>query len=77
MVIIIPQHGSVLDPLRGMESKLPQNPAAFNTPFFSRITIEKLIRTLNTYTTGSFKKEFLNAPAIAGTLLPPWLTKRL
>ena len=28
------------------ESQLPQTPAAFNTPFFSRITIEKLIQTL-------------------------------
>ena len=30
----------------GGESQLPQTAAAFNTPFFSRITIEKLIQTL-------------------------------
>ena len=33
-ISLIRQHGSVLDPLQGEESQLPQNPAAFNTPFF-------------------------------------------
>ena len=45
-IFLVPQHGSALDMLRGEESQVPQTPAAFNTPFFSRITIEKLIQTL-------------------------------
>ena len=45
-IFLVPQHGSGLDMLRGEESQVPQTPAAFNTPFFSGITIEKLIQTL-------------------------------
>ena len=45
-IFLVLQHGSALDPLRGGESQLPQTPAAFNTPFFSRITIENLIQSL-------------------------------
>ena len=44
---LVSQHGSALDSLWGGELQAPQTPAAFNTPFFSRITIEKLIQTLN------------------------------
>ena len=40
------QHGSALESLQGGEPYIPQDPAAFNTPFFSQITIKKLIQTL-------------------------------
>ena len=46
-IFLVSQYGSALDPLQGGESQLPQNPAVFSTPFFSQITIEKLISTLH------------------------------
>ena len=49
-VIPPPQHGSALDLLWGGESpQLPRTPAVFNclTLIFLRITIEKLIHTLD------------------------------
>ena len=45
-IFLVPQHEPALDPLRREELQLPQTPAAFDTPFFSRITIGKLIQTL-------------------------------
>ena len=45
-ISLVPQHASALDLLWGGKSQLPQTPAAFDTPFFSRITIEQLIETL-------------------------------
>ena len=41
-----PQHEPALDLLQGGALQFPQTPAAFNTPFFWRITVEKLIQTL-------------------------------
>ena len=45
-IFLFPQQGSSLDQMQGGKSQLSQTPVAFNTPFFSLFTIEKLIQTL-------------------------------
>ena len=40
-ILLVPQHGPVLDLLWGGELQLPQAPVSFTTHFFSRINIEK------------------------------------
>ena len=48
MIFLVLHHDSALELLWGGESQLPQTAAAFNTPFFSQITIKKLIQILIT-----------------------------
>ena len=55
-IFMVPQHSSALDLQRGGKSQLLQIPAAFITPFFSQITIEKLTQTLCADQTGEGKR---------------------